>query len=176
MNIEIRIDQLDVNSIIAKTFERDEEGELIGETGVRLGDAVADKLVAEVRKGSGWHDDIKSRVKQIRDEEIRVACRDAIADALNQPLAATNSFGERTGAPTTLREMIFKEAQKALGTTGNRYDQDKSLIEKVIKTEIEAALKKELQPILDEAKAQVRVAANTHAAAIILAAERAMKA
>lgn len=175
MNIEIKIDQLDVDSIIAKSYERDEEGEIVGEAGIRLGDAIVAKLVAEVKQGSGWHDGVRSRVKQIRDEEIRVACRDVIADAMSQPLAATNSFGERTGAPTTLREMIFKEAQKALGTTGNRYDQDKSLIEKVIKTEVEAALKKELQPILDGAKVRVREAANAHAAAIISSAVQAMK-
>jgi hypothetical protein len=159
MKIDIKIDELNVNSIVETIMERDEDGAVVGRTGVTLGDAIIERLASEIKKGQGWHDGILNRIKTIRDEEIRVAVRDELQAALTTPLQATNSFGERTGAPTTLREMIFKEAQKALGTTGSRYDSDKSMIEKILAVEIPKALAAEVKPILDKAKADIRVVA-----------------
>jgi hypothetical protein len=169
MNIEIKIDELTVDTIIAKTFERDEDGDIIGEAGVRLGDAILDRLTTEIKRGEGsyFNPDLRSRIKQIRDEEIRSAVLDEITAALTVPIQATNGFGERTGAPTTLREMIFKEAQKALGTTDNRNQYNRSLIEKVIDDEIRKALTAEIKPILDKAKSDVKVAADRIASELL---------
>lgn len=173
MKIDINIDELTVNSIIETIMERNEDGEVVGRTEVALGDAITDRLVTEIKKGPAWQGNILSRIQTIRDEEIRVAVRDELRAALTTPLHATNSFGERTGAPTTLRELIFKEAQKALGTTGSRYDSDKSMIEKILAVEVPKALAAEVKPILDQAKADVRVAASKIAADLL--AEVALK-
>ncbi len=173
MNIEVKIDELSVDSIIETIMERNEDGEVVGTSGITLGNAITERLASEIKKGQGWHDGILNRIKAIRDEEIRVAVRDELQTALTTPLQATNSFGERTSAPTTLREMIFKEAQKALGTTGSRYDSDRSMIEKILAVEVPKALAAEVKPILDKAKADVRVAANKITAELL--AEVALK-
>lgn len=169
MNIEIKINELTMETIVAKAFERDEDGDIIGEGGVRLGDAIVDRLVHEIKHGenSYFNPDIKKRVKEIRDEEIRTAVRDEITAALTTPIHATNSFGERTGVPTTLREIIFKEAQKALGTTGNRYESDKSMMDKIIGSEIQKALAAEIKPVLDKAKADVKLNADRIASELL---------
>lgn len=167
MNIEIKIDELTVDTIIAKVFEYDEDGDIIGEQGVKLGDAIRDRLFKAVKDGDGWSDALAARIKTIRGEEIRVACRDEIQAALTAPIKQTNGFGESTGAPTTLREMIFGEAKKALGRSGSRYDSDKTLIEKVISVEIQKALLAEVKPILDQAKADIGVAVNQITADIL---------
>lgn len=167
MNIDIKIDELTVDTVIAKVFEYDEEGDITGEQGVKLGDAIRDRLFKAVKDGNGWSDVLTQRIKAIRDEEIRVACRDEIQAALTTPIKQTNSFGESTGAPTTLREMILAEAKKALGRSGSRYDSDKTLIEKVISVEVQKALTAEVKPILDQAKADVNVAASKIVADIL---------
>lgn len=167
MKIEINIDELTVNSVIAQTWERDEEGEIVGERGVRLGDAIVDHLVKAIRNGDGWNDDLKSRIAKIRDEEIRIRVRDELEAALTIPIAATNQFGEKTGAPTTLRQMIFDQAAKALGRSGSRYESDKTLMEKIVSSEVEKALTAEVKPIVDQAKKDVKMNAERIATSIL---------
>lgn len=149
MDIVVNVDasQIDLNEYISAYY--DEDGDRVG--GRTVADAVVAALVTQAAKGD-YSDSLKTRVKDIRDEEIRDAIAPTLAEAIAKPLVKTNSYGEPVGKETTLRELILEEARKIWEQPVDRYSREKG-------THLQAAIRKEVQAAFQEEIAEaVKVA------------------
>lgn len=119
-----------------------------------LRDLVVDQLVHRLITK-----DLQQAVREIRNEVIRELVQDAVRKALDEPFTLTNNWGERQGEPTTLRGVIVAAAEKALTVKVNRdgfsNSRQETITEQFIRQHTDAALKKELQGVMDAEKAKV---------------------
>jgi len=155
VNIEIKVDDITLDTIVGKVVGFDEDGDAY-ETGQRtVADLVAEqivkKLVADQR-----YPTLRDMVLEIRKEEIRAAVRPSIDEALARPIYKTNTYGERTGTETTLAELIADEARKQLGEPADRYSNGKgTVLQQAIRTEVQAAFKAEIAEAVKQVREQV---------------------
>jgi len=154
----------------------DEDGPRYGP--MSLYDAIiceaAHRLVEDAKK-DGLKEDYRSlteHVRQLRDEEIRAAVAPEIEAALSKPLRKTNQYGEATGADTTLREMIGEEVRKQLAAPADRYDRKETVLQRVIKEEVDRALTDELKTALAAGKSEVLAAVRKRGTEVIEEAVR----
>lgn len=158
MDIVLNVDasQIDLNEKVGGYY--DEDGDRVG--GKTVVEAVVGKLVDRAAKGGDYADNLKRRVQEIRDEEIRKAIERTIAEALEKPLVKTNSYGERVGAETTLRELIMERTRKTLGIStqdsyrDGRY-QHSTTLEHLVRSQVDAAIKEEIAEAVKAAKEAV---------------------
>lgn len=139
---------------------------------VTLGDLVAQKVADRIFAAYG-REDLQSIWKMItRDREkiVRERLEPMLTEAINGEIHETNAYGERlTGRPPiTLKEMIVKEAGKAL-TVRNRLDQKPSVLEQAVQSAVGAALTKELNEAIGAAKAEMVKAVRVKAAEFLTA-------
>jgi hypothetical protein len=114
-------------------------------------------------------------VRAIRDEIIREAVAPIIEDALSGEIIRTNGYGEPVGPATTLREIITKDAQKALVLTprsqrGTRSSYDMTPATKVMEAEVDRVVTAEVKAIVQQVKDETRDAIREAAATQIAAA------
>lgn len=157
MDIIVQVDLKDLDLAEEISAYYDEDGDRRG--GKTLAEAVVAALVAQAAKGD-YYAGLKTRVKEIRDEEIRAAIAPIVADAVDTPLVSTNSFGEPTGKTTTLRELIMQETRKALGARNGDYVSsgtfDRSpMLTTLIKRGVDEALKAEIADAVKAAREAV---------------------
>ena len=134
--------------------------------GQKLADVICREALRKLAKGPEW-DSLKDRVRAITDEEIRNHVTDAIRDALNGEIRRTNMYGEPQGEPTTLRALIGQEATKALGKDSGGYPHRETVLQKLIREQVEAALKAELAEAIKEERAKVVAAVREQAGQLI---------
>jgi hypothetical protein len=120
----------------------------------------------------------KSLRKDIKDM-VAVATRDAITaevetivrETMGEGVQQTTDWGSPTGAPTPLRELIGKEAEKALKIPelrdGYSRSNQKTMVQRIIANEVEKALAAELKGVVDQARKDAVAAVQTQAAAVI---------
>lgn len=137
--------------------------EIGGET---IADLIVDKAVARLAGDQDYWPSLRERVKQIRDEEIRAAVKDEIANALTEGFRKTNSYGEPYGDATTLRSVIADLAEKALDARKDSYSNSKTLRE-ILAEEVSKAIKAELAETIADEKAKVIAAVREQAAGLI---------
>ncbi len=132
-----------------------------------IADIVAEKLLREFTSAErDVYGELRRRVAEIRDEEIRAALVPALTDALNASVRRTNTYGEPTGPEVTMREVITDEAKKML-TARSDYGRGETFTQKVIKDAVGSALRNELAAVINEEKAKVVAAVRAQAATII---------
>lgn len=172
MQITVNVTDVDLDSIISEAIEGD--GETHGSyPAVTLRDAVVERVAADVLDRMSTEDrvEIRRRVQGVRDELIRELVRPLLVEAIGAGVQRTNTFGEPTGPPKPLRELIVAEAKAALNK--REYHDRPTFAEKVISEEVQRAIREELQAEIkaesDKAKAAIR------AKAADLLAEEAMK-
>lgn len=147
MDININVDNVDLTDVISRDYD---------DNPTTLGDRIADKLVKDFAK-SDLYRGIAERVRAIRDEEIRRQLTPVLAEAINTPIVKTNTYGEATGATTTLREIIVKEAREHLATRDQSYSarDTRTVLQKMIHAEVQSAFKAELADAVKEAREAV---------------------
>jgi hypothetical protein len=164
VQITVNVDHVDLTSIIGSrrvgTSYEDEHEEPF-----TLADAIAEKVAADLRKDNHWPD-LKTRVAQIRDEEIREHLRPIVADAVAAPIKRTNVYGEPTGQQVTLIEHIVTEAQAMLNrpVDGSR---SQTLVQKLIREQVDRALVAELRAAVTDEKTKVIAAIRNKAAELL---------
>src|SRR5262249_47452312 len=117
-----------------------------------------------------WSTDLRKRVAEIQDSEIRDAVRPRVEEALAQVLQPTNHLGEPKGDAKTLSGMIVEEATSLLtrrDTPHARYEEGRSLAQSIVAKEVDRAFRVELTKAVEEAKAEVRTAVRDNAAELI---------
>lgn len=111
MNITVNVDSIDLGEYIDSHYDSDGDRVPAG----TLGDAVVRQLVEKFSR-SDVYKGLAERVRTLRDEEIRTQLAPVITEALASPIKRTNSYGEKTGEDTTLREVIVAEARTWLNS------------------------------------------------------------
>lgn len=163
--------ELDLDKHLALHLGYDEDGEPVQEAttveDVVLGLA-ANKLLASSVKAEA-SSFLRQRVESIRDEEIRAQIRPLITEALTKSLQPTGAYGEPKGEPTTLSEIIAKQALAELQTPRDQgYGRQKrTLVHEIIGKEVDHKFTAELKKEIEAGKEQVRRVLREQGAALI---------
>ncbi|MFE4867650.1 hypothetical protein [Streptomyces sp. NPDC056682] len=152
MNIEIKVDELSLNTIVADVVSFDEDGDPYTEGTKTVADLVATQIVNRLVKDDQWKR-LREQVLDIRTEEIRAAVRPSIDEALARPIYKTNTYGERTGQETTLAELISEEARKQLAEPADRYRSEKgTVLQQAVRAEVKKAFETEIADAVQKAR------------------------
>lgn len=130
---------------------------------------VTTELVRKITVADEWSG-LAKRIRDIRDEEIREQLRPMVAETLSASIQRTNHYGEPTGDPVTLREVVAETGRKLLiepQRNGSGYSTNETLVRRLIREEVDAAFGRELKAALDEAKAEIRTAVQAKGAAVL---------
>ena len=167
--LNFAITGLTLDTVIGNRYDEDYEG---GDRRPQtLADAIIEHAVEELWKRPEASDIVR-RVAQIRDEVIRERVNAEVEAALTGPFTKTNAYGEPTGQTTTLREEIARIAAQAVNTGGNSYSREQTAAEKVIRSEVNVALDRELKEVVKQEKDKVVAAVRAKAADLIAQAVR----
>lgn len=173
MNINVTVDGLDavdLNTVIGDEIAYyDAES---GETEHRprtLGDLVAEKLADKIYGGLDYErrHELTKQVHKTRIEAIQSKVTPIIEKALAGPIRLTNSYGEPTGAETTLNALIVEEAKKTIAGGRGDYGRGDTLAQRVVKDAVGAAFIGELGKAVADEKAKVVAAVRAKAADLI---------
>ncbi|HEY0935894.1 MAG TPA: hypothetical protein VGD91_19410 [Trebonia sp.] len=156
MEITVSVDKIDLGDYIDS--HRDGDGDYV--PAGTIGDEVVRQLVEKFSRSDSWKG-LAQRVHEIRDDEIRAQLAPVIAEALAKPIHRTNSYGEKAGEDTTLREVIVAEARTWLDTkqkdrygdrssTTNLQAMIRAAVEDGFKTEIADAVKAAREAVTTE--------------------------
>jgi hypothetical protein len=124
----------------------------------------------EAREATGEY---RRRALTIADEEIREHLKPVIAQALDAAVQRTSGFGDPRGEPKTLREVIVEAALEQLRRPahgdgfGGGIRRGETLVQFVIRREVEDALGKELRGVVQAAKADVLEAVRAKAGEVV---------
>lgn len=168
MNITVNVDSVDLTSVVGgKTVHYDEEtGDYITEDQT-LADLVSEQIVRRITKDDEWPH-LRTRVTDIRDEEIRSRVAPAVEAVMAEPIRKTNTYGEATGASTTMRELILDEAKKYMEKPADQYSRNGgTVLQKWVREEVEKTIKTELAAVLADEKAKVVAAVRAQASTLI---------
>lgn len=134
---------------------------------------VADVAVTRLLEASGdggeARREFRLRVEAITDEEIRKELKPLLAEGLTAAAQKTDPWGAPKGEPKTLREIIIATATAEL-TKGRERDYGRgqeTIVQHLIRTEVERVVRADLQTAIHEAKEQVRTAVREEGARII---------
>lgn len=151
MDITVSVDKIDLADYIGAHYDEDGDRVPAG----TLADVIARQLVERFAK-SDLYGDLVQRVRTIRDEEIRAALAPLLAEALAKPIHPTNQWGEKTGAETTLSEVIVAEARKWMNakadTSYGSRDSSVTNLQKMIRDEVRAGFEGEIKAMVTEAR------------------------
>lgn len=154
MKIEVKIDEVTLNTVVGEIVRYDDEGDAYADGEVTVADKVAAILAAEAIKSPSW-EPLRDRVANIRNEMIREAVRPLIREALERPIRRTNAYGERVGSETTLSEIIMDEAKKVFTEVKDSYTSRKPFIAEVVAAEVKKAFQADIQEQVKKARAAV---------------------
>lgn len=133
---------------------------------VTLADVIADRAVRTLAYEDGR--DLRRRIGEIRDEEIRELVKPIVLGAVDSAIQETNRWGEPTGKPTTLRELVIKEAKALLTQPADNYNRGKgTVLEVAVRNVVDRAIRAELDKVLAEEKAKVVALVQGKAAELI---------
>lgn len=128
----------------------------------------ASQVLEHIDKHDGAREGLISRIRGIRDEEIRARVAPLVEGAVHGAIQRTNAYGQAQGDPTTLAEVIVAHAQKLLTEKTGQYNQPQlSYVDRFIREEIDRTIKAELKTALDGAKAAVAAAVQSAGAEVI---------
>jgi hypothetical protein len=161
MNITVKIDEISLSTVVDEVlvYEADDDDfgrEPAGTVNTRtVGHLVAEMIMDRIVKDDRYPSLVK-RVTAIRNEEIREAVRPAIEEAVNGPVRQTNSYGEPTGATTTLRELIAAEASKFINSPVDAYNRDRGThLSKLVREQVQEAFAAEVKAAVQQARTSV---------------------
>jgi len=170
MNLTVTVDEIALDSIVGEVYAYDPEADERHTRPQTLADLIAAQFVERLVTVPGYQV-LAQEVTKARSALIRERIAAQIEDELTKPIRPTNTWGEATGAPTTLRAEISRIAADAVKvTTPSNRNREESALEKLIRTEIGVALAKELAGFVADEKAKVVAAVRAKAAELIATA------
>jgi hypothetical protein len=141
---------------------------------VTLGADIVAQATKRLLAGEGVGE-LRKRIDQITNEEIRTTVRDLIAAQLAKGFRKTNSYGEPIGELTTLAEIIVAEFQSAMKGSGTGYNHTPGLLTKMLQDAVSYSFEKELRPEIDKAKKEAVAVVQAKAAQFVANAALSMK-
>lgn len=162
--LNISIEGLSLDTVLGERYDLDADRNVP----LTLADAIVEAAARRLAGGADWPD-VKSRVRQIRDDEIRKRVAAEIEAAVTNSVQRTNGYGEPIGEPTTLRQEIARIAGEAvkLNTRASGLSHQSTALQEVIRTEVDKALAAELKSVVDGEKAKVVKAVRDKAAELL---------
>lgn len=144
-------------------FRYDEDGEPFG------GRTVAEAIVAQaadqlVRK---LFDAVRENVLDEFRDQIAKQVAHEVAVVITNPVQLTNQWGEPTGKTTSVREHIAEEVANQLQSRVNGSYREKSVLQKLIETQVVDALTADLRGVIKEARDKVVGKVHSHAAELL---------
>jgi hypothetical protein len=136
---------------------------------VSLGEAVTDALAAQLRSQIDKqaeeirlraYREMSQHIADVRTEVIREQVTAMVREQLTKPIQKTNSWGEATGDPTTLTDLITKEVRDYLQEKAPRRgysdrEREGGLLQ-LLRVAVTDAMQKELKAEIEKARAAVR--------------------
>lgn len=128
-------------------------------------DATATLLIKSLRK------DVEGAVTLAVADAIKAEVETIVRETLEGPVQQTTEWGSPTGEATPLRELIGKQAEKALKMPelrdGYSRSNQQTMVQKIIESEVTKAFKAELTAVVAEARAEALAAVKAAAADVI---------
>lgn len=141
-------------------YSQTSDGEYVEHGTYTLLDAIVDsaagQLVAKVVKDDAAYGQLRTSVKDIRNEMIRERIAPMLDEVFGTPTQLTNVYGERTGKEVTLRELVIETARSQMKRTNARSDYDRTAFDKALSAATVDVLTAELSAEIAEAKKQLR--------------------
>jgi len=173
VDIKVEVGPVDLTTVIGEHRIYNGDDDEYQAEPMTLGDAIARQIFDDLRRESHYGE-LKRTVTTLRADVIKEQIAPVVAKALAEPIQKTNQYGEATGKPTTLRELIVDEVQRLLKQPADQYSREKGTwIQALVRTEVEAALRKELGGVIADEKAKVVDAVRGKAAELIAESIRA---
>jgi len=165
--LNITITDLSLNTVIGQHYDGDREAQVP----LTLADAIVEAAAWSLTGNTDWPD-VTTRVRQIRDAEIRSRVVAEIETAVTKQVQRTDSYGQAVGAPTTLREEIARVANDAVKvhSRSSGLSHNPTPLQEIIRTEVDKALTAELKTVVEDEKAKVVAAVRAKAAELIASA------
>ena len=151
MEIKIEVPEVTLNTVVGDVVRVDEDGDGYLDGQMTVADKVAQLIKAEVVKHPEY-ENLRKRVTEIRNQEIREAVKPLVREALERPIRKTNYYGEPTGQETTLSEIIMDEAKKVFTEVKDPYRDKRPFIQGVVADEVKKAFQKEIQEQVQKAR------------------------
>lgn len=115
-----------------------------------IGERVAQILAKEQR------DEVRELVRASLAASIRAQVEEVVRDAVTTSIQPTDPWGQpKSGAPTTLRELIAKEAHDWMHKETGDYNRRRTMLQKYVGDEVDRAVKADLDEALKAARAEV---------------------
>lgn len=152
-----------------------ELSDIVGERGygedgqpATLGDMIVEAMVRQLAADPRTAE-LRGRIKDLRDAEISARLAPLITEALAGPWRRTNTWGEPSGEPVALRDIVIEEAQKVLqGAQRDRaYERQEPLITQLVRREVDQVLRRDMTEAVRAEREKVVAAVRTKAATII---------
>ena len=161
VRIDVTVSGLDMTTVLSFNEEDGYQ--------VTLADRVAEAIVQRLANDRDNWSSLRERVTAIRDEEIRAHVAPLVADAIMAGVQATNAFGEPSGPPKMLRDLILERAKEQLkAPAGDMYDRRRETwVEKLVREQVEKVLRAELEAAIKDEKEKVVAAVRLQAADLI---------
>lgn len=142
---------LDLGEFIASTWDEEQRDDLIN--------LVASKIANDLSK------DIRKEVGEAVRSEVTAIVQKAVSAGVQK----TSTWGEPQGPVIPLKQMIIEETNAALTKpTGDAFSSPRvTVVQKIIRDEVNAALKKELASAVNEQKEIAKKAVSASAAQVI---------
>lgn len=157
MNIEVKVDDVSLNTIVAEAVGYDENsGDLYEKGGVTVAHLVASMVVDRlVQDRDRWYE-MSRTVTEIKRDVIREAVLPMVEKAIAEPIQKTSVYGDPIGDPVTLREVIVDEARKLVNKPAEQYSRSgQTILQKVVAEEVRAAFGEEIKDAVKQAREQV---------------------
>lgn len=145
MNIEVKVGDVTLATVVDEITEYDSEGYRAGREPVTIADLVADRIFAALKSDSGWPE-LRNQYMDVRREALRDQLAPIIEQVMAEPFRKTNSYGEPTGQPVTLRELVIAEVRNVMNSPADKYASPSkgSVIEQAVRKEVKALFDKEI--------------------------------
>ena len=148
---------VDLDQLMGSVY--DEDGDEVGAR--RLRDEVADALARRLAK------DVSKDVRAAVLPAVEAQVGTIVTEALSEPFQPMTTYGSPDGSPTTLRELIGKQARDFLTVPRDQFASGRSPLAKFIQEQVDRAFNAELKKEVDKARDQVLARVKENAAAVI---------
>lgn len=150
MDIQVIVPDVTLQTVVRDATEDGGAATLANLVAAQL----VDRIVGYGREDwEGWNN-LRRRVTEVRDEEIRAQVAPLIHETLTRGFPKTNNYGEPAGGTTTLSEIIMAEVNKVLTrpVDSSGYRGNQTVLQKIIYDLVHA----DFQKIAAEQVAAVR--------------------
>ena len=162
---------LDFDSIIGERHYED------GEFGVqpnsvepyRFGDMIVSEVARQLTRTltDEIRSDLRRQVKERTTALIDERLAPMVDDILAGPIQLTNAYGEPSGKPVSMRDLVLERVSKHLTRTSNRSSYDKTPFDKALDETTAAAVSKELADEVKAARDEIRTKIRATASSVL---------